>query len=308
MKRQLLLTDLHLGVKNGSMAWLKSQQLFLNELLKTPDIEEVVCLGDVFDTRVGVQTHVATFAREWFSKWKVPVVIIAGNHDYYSPDTDKYCALDNVLAGIPGLTIVSHDILVRNYQVFIPWYDQEREGITELSKKYKGNIIFTHADIGMSRCKLYTPTFSGHIHFPTIEPGRNCYSLGSCFPLTFADCAVRCAYILESEGPKVLNLIPIKNKVSIQFHRYYEWPEDLDEIPTQDYIELYLRRDAIPEDGEVALGKWKSRYPNLTIYKVSGDVDTTEGIDMTKNMEEIISGMIPEDYKDEFEQVRAKSL
>ena len=136
------------------MAWLKSQQLFLNELLKTPDIEEVVCLGDVFDTRVGVQTHVATFAREWFSKWKVPVAIIAGNHDYYSPDTDKYCALDNVLAGIPGLTIVSHDILVRDHQVFIPWYDQEREGITELSKKYKGNIVFTHADIGMSRCKL----------------------------------------------------------------------------------------------------------------------------------------------------------
>lgn len=299
--KQLLLTDLHLGVKNGSMTWLKYQKRFLDYLLTLDGFDEVICLGDVFDARIGVQTHIATFAREWFSKWDKPVTIIAGNHDYYSPDTDKYCALDNILSGISNVTIVSHEIVERDKQVFIPWYDQEKYGISELSEKYKGNIIFTHADITQST--LYTPTFSGHIHYPVIESMRNRYSLGSCFPLTFSDCDPRFAYILESEDGKVINLTPIENKISIQFHRYYEWPNDLDNIDTKDYIELYIKPTDIPTNGSSIMDKWKSKFSNLTIYKVSENINDTEGIDMSRNISDIVFEMIPAEYKKEFQKI-----
>ncbi len=259
-----------MGVKNGSMTWLKSQQAYLEWLLaehiikNTP--ERVICLGDVFDVRVGVQTHVATFARDWFRRVaeQCPVVIIGGNHDYYSPDTDKYCAIDNVLSGIDGVELVTHGVAedARTKQIYVPWYMQEEYGITKFTKLFPGHLIFTHADIGMARPKLHTPTFSGHIHFPTIEPNENRYSLGACFPLTFADCDVRGAWVLEStveDEPKVVTLEQIPNTLSIQFHRYHKWPDDLDLLPPKDYIELYLAREDIKSEND--LEKWKAPIP-----------------------------------------------
>ncbi len=48
----------------------------------------------------------------------------------------------------------------------------------------------------------------------------------------------------------------------------------------------------------------RPQFPNLTIYKVTNDVDVSEGIDMSKDMAQIIAEMIPSEYMEEFEEIK----
>jgi hypothetical protein len=55
--KELIIGDMHFGVKSNSIEWLTKQCALLNtqvtEIIKKGDIQRVVFLGDVFDVRYG---------------------------------------------------------------------------------------------------------------------------------------------------------------------------------------------------------------------------------------------------------------
>ena len=72
MSKVLLITDQHFGVRNDNQVFIdKYREFYSNVVLPTIDrqgITEVVCLGDTFDRRKGINFASLEAAKEmWFT-------------------------------------------------------------------------------------------------------------------------------------------------------------------------------------------------------------------------------------------------
>ena len=94
----VIFTDTHFGWKNNSMTWLNSQMDFIykqfipeiKRLSKDESVRVIHC-GDVFDSRSTISTYVATKVVQAFKDIRSvceDFVIVCGNHDFYSPNSD----------------------------------------------------------------------------------------------------------------------------------------------------------------------------------------------------------------------------
>ena len=62
--RDLVIGDIHFGVKSNSIEWLEKQCKLINtqvtDIVKTKDTGRIVFLGDVFDVRYSINQQVAS--------------------------------------------------------------------------------------------------------------------------------------------------------------------------------------------------------------------------------------------------------
>ena len=104
----VIITDTHFGVKNNSMTWFTSQSDFIYKQLipyiKTINDEvRLIHMGDVFESRSTISIYIAKKVRQIFkdlSKLCNNIIIVAGNHDFYSPNSDEYDSLSLALNNI----------------------------------------------------------------------------------------------------------------------------------------------------------------------------------------------------------------
>ena len=297
-----LLTDTHFGVKNYSMSWWRAQQDFIYKQFipateNYKDDVRVIHLGDVFDNRSGINTLIAAGVRQLFEaianvKNVKEVIIIAGNHDFYSPDTDEYCTIETILNNIPKIKLVTREVYETQDSVFVPWFIAE-QGLDRFTDK----IIYTHSDI--THLSFPKPVYSGHVHEPKL--GRNSYNLGSCYPLTFADSNSSRGFYIKTEDE--LKFIP--NHISIQFWRIYndEIFNDLSLRP-HDYIEIYIDRDSLTKPTcQERLSELRSKYKNLWIIPQQKDIEI-KTMDVTKDISQIIESHIPDELIDKFNIIK----
>ena len=138
--RELVIGDVHFGVKSNSVEWLTKQcKLFdtqITDIIKTKDIQRVVFLGDVFDVRYSINQQVASEVKECIRKIallcqqkNIYVVFVAGNHDYYSPleEAARYNAYETVFGSEfarvhPNVIFVTKDPVLKDDSLFLPWY------------------------------------------------------------------------------------------------------------------------------------------------------------------------------------------
>ena len=329
METIVLFTDTHFGIKNNSMTWLNSQLDFIYKQL-IPDLKKMkeemdpirdqltlIHLGDVFDSRSTISTYVATKVREAFVDLKLAVDqfnIVAGNHDFYSPNSDEVCSIDLLLSGLNINLFTQDSYLTRNGDLFLPWYQyQDIESVNQLIEQGKVDRIFTHADIVTEQTPYQgIPIYSGHLHTPNIDPELNRYNLGSCYSLTFADSNDhRGYYILKGDKWKF-----VPNIQSIQFWRLYN--EDIFDpynayIKDRDYIELYISESNMSDPKYIEkLNFFTQTYKNIWIIPQTNtnanyELEKFEGYDI----KEITKNMIPENLQNKFEEVlklHAKSV
>ena len=92
--RDLIIGDMHIGIKNNSISWLESQLEFFDkqifDIIENKNIERVIFLGDLSDIRYSINQQVGielqNKIREMLLKFhNVMFYMIAGNHYYYSP-------------------------------------------------------------------------------------------------------------------------------------------------------------------------------------------------------------------------------
>lgn len=312
----VLFTDTHFGVKNNSMTWLQSQLDFiykqfipeLTELKRThpKDRVNLIHLGDVFDSRSTVSTYVATKVREAFAELRNVVDefdIIAGNHDYYSPNTDEVCSIDLLLSGL-GINLHTKDsYMTLDGDLYLPWYEYQN---VERYSKIKAKRIFTHADIVMEN-KLYdVPIYSGHLHIPHIKERKGIYNIGSCFSLNFADSNSNRGYYIITDD----NIEFVPNQQSIKFWRLYN-DEIFDEnfiylLKRNDYVELYISETNMSKEKYInELKKYTDKCNHVWIIpKVENKITSLENGFEAYDIEAIMEGMIPDDLKNHFNKVK----
>lgn len=327
-KITFIITDTHFGVKQNSSTWLNSQLDFMYKQL-IPHIQQcidselydkirLIHLGDVFDSRSTISTFVATKVVELFTKLSsmCEVRIVAGNHDFYSPNSDEVDSL-NLLLKNTGAILHTKDFEMnripntKNYELFIPWYKWGSETIDSMMKYHGGNIVnvFTHADIVSERIPFTflnkeTRVFSGHIHIPNFK--KNLYNIGSCYSLDFADANQHRGYytMVDNGDPRFYC-----NNCSIKFWRLYN--EDIfnkkktDKISNKDYVEVYVSQTNMMDVKYVErINEITKELKNIWIIPqteelLNEDIEKFEGYDIEK----IAMSMIPEELKDKFEMV-----
>lgn len=258
---KILISDTHFGCRQNSITWLDSQMKFFYDQL-IPFIKQqkepvyLYHLGDVFDIRSTVNLLVANKVHKLFEDLLdvcTGVVVIGGNHDYYSPEEheDNTNSIRLVLGDLENthknLYLFDREMgLLHDFEdLFVPWFryfDFERLKDV-LNSEPTIKRIFIHSDLTVTLEDRYRELFknhdvySGHIHTPKHE--NNLHTLGSTFALTFADCnSDRGFYTMNDDGS---DLQFHANKESIRFFRLYN--RDLfkdNDIRKEDYVELYV--------------------------------------------------------------------
>lgn len=310
----VLFTDTHFGWKNNSMTWLNSQMNFIyNQFiptikkLSTKDDVRVIHLGDVFDSRSTISTYVASKVVQAFKDIREccdEFIIVCGNHDFYSPNSDMVNTVQ-LLLGHMDITIVDQKMYEHDDRAFIPWYVWENKEF-ETDAKY----IFCHADIvgtiPPATCSGKT-IFSGHIHTPNCNDKRGLYNLGSCYSLNFADSnSTRGFYVIEDNK---IRFVP--NTESINFYRLYNdeiLTRDIMTLNTNDYIELYVTETNMSrEEYVMTIKKYTERFNHLWIIPqvVTSTNQMNEefsGYDIT----DIMDSMIPDDLQEFYDKVKTR--
>lgn len=310
----ILITDTHFGVKQNSMTWLKSQMSFFkNQLIPYMEREEhegnnirLIHLGDVFDSRSTISTYVATQVVNMFKELTIyadEIIIVAGNHDYYSPNSNEVDTLSLLLGSIPEIKLITKECFVSGEDLFVPWYQWEmQDGLQQVVEKLHIKNIFTHADIVTSKfsvrgCNIY----SGHVHIPYIKGFiRN---LGSCFALNFADSnSLRGFYVIR-DG----QLQMVENTESIKFYRFYNEDilNDLSYLKLNDYIELYVNQSNLSKESfNTKINNMMKEYKNIWIIPQANVLDSSDDIKFEGyDVASIAKELIPEDLQDKFNTV-----
>ena len=309
----VIFTDTHFGWKNNSMTWLNSQMRFIYEQfiptiveLKRQDKVRVIHCGDVFDSRSTISTYVASKVVQAFKDIRTACdefVIVCGNHDFYSPNSDTVNTVELFMSHM-DIKIVDKEIYTTDRHAFVPWYVWEN-GEFELTDV---DYVFCHADIVggvIPPACIGKSVFSGHIHIPHYKETRGLYNLGSCYSLNFADSnSVRGFYIIKSGQVSFET-----NKVSINFHRLYNeevLTTDISNYRVMDYVELYISQENMSKESYVAaIKKYTEYFTNLWIIPQTTQSNGTLNEDFTGyDIEAIMEASIPEDLTDFFQKVK----
>lgn len=309
---KILITDTHFGVKQNSMTWFNSQLDFIyNQLIpylkKQTEYKQLIHLGDVFDSRSTISTYIANKVIEVFKELRKYVdefIIVGGNHDFYSPNSDSIDTI-NLLLNNLDIRIITKECYVENDCLYVPWYKwlEHIDGgdeIINLCKQNNIKNIFTHADIVHAPINISgVNVYSGHTHTPYIKgPIKN---LGSCYALDFGDSnSSRGFYILSDK------LQFIENNYSIKFHRLYN--EEIfgdKDFGSNDYIELYISQNNMIERRYIdIINQYTKLFKHIWIIPqvVNNDNLIDEKIE-NYDIEALTREMIPEELKDKFNQI-----
>lgn len=310
----ILFTDTHFGIKQNSITWFNSQKDFIvNQLIpyiKTIDDDvRLVHLGDVFDSRSTISTYIATNVVELFKELKSNVkefIVIGGNHDYYSPTTDRIDTL-NLLLNNLDITLVTQQSLISGHDMFIPWYQwlEYYDKMMEFVKEYNIKNIYTHADIVTNPPQIPgVKIYSGHIHTPKIVKGL--FNLGSCYNLDFSDSNGDRGFYVISNDDKFLF---IKNTKSLTFKRLYNddiFNPDI-KINKNDYIEIYLLPENLQNEQYIEkIAELSKLYKNMWVIPQYYQESTNNSCDINiekYDIEEMTRKNIPPNLLDKFNQI-----
>ena len=331
--RELVIGDLHFGIKNNSLTWLEQQLNFITNqvfpILENENIDRCIFLGDLTDIRYSINQQVGIELKKLFRTMlnnypNITFIICAGNHDYYSPleEFASYNSYELIfgeefLLVHKNLIIVNQDpYITEDGAFFLPWYWTENDNhLDEILYNCDFNDeveeIFCHTDLSQwpgARIAAFkgTPIYSGHIHFCYEDTLANLFNLGSACAFTFNDVNMdKYVYILEDY--KIVK--KIKNVTTPSFKRLYN--EEIfnvtDDMFNNSYVQLCISSNNINKAKYVEqIKELKNTYvdSNIRLHTIDEDTDMTtlSVATFNTNIETYIEDNIPE-YLDEKYQI-----
>lgn len=335
--RKLVIGDVHFGVRSNSLTWLEAQLDFFNkqifDIIEHKDIDQIVFLGDLWDTRYSVNQQVGIELRDLFRKMlnkfnEKQFVIIAGNHDYYTPlEEYSYYNFYELVFGEefvkchPNLKIINKDPWIDSEgALYLPWYWTENtDHFDEILYNYdfsrEVKAVYCHADltcwpgarIGSLRgC----PVYSGHIHYIVEDPIGNLHNLGAALSLTFNDVnQPRYVYIIEDS--KIVE--KIENVTTPQFKRIFndEMFDKDDKFFENAYVEicisnkLYNKAKYIEQMKYLKLN-YVDSYIRVHVIDDTTNIETLSVEGFNTNISKYIDDNIPEHLDSKYEKIKNK--
>lgn len=302
-----LISDLHMGIKKQCPIFMESQlRFFIKQFvpeLKQANIKDIWVLGDVFDTRMSLNTLVVNKTIELFKDIlkDFNIKIIVGNHDMYFTTNTGVNSL-KILDLLPNVTVYEKQtVLTIDSKTILlqPWITDYSTYI--LTEHY--DYAFMHADIigfdqGGGRLsesglmakellKKVDAVYTGHYHngiHRQFEKGKSVTYLGAPYQLTRIDRGgTRGYHILDiATGERTM----VENKVSMKFTRHIYPDVNLDVI-AGNVVDLDIPAEYNDQTKKISvlvtkLERLKPAYPVNINYLPSED-DTEEIID-TENL------------------------
>ena len=335
--RELVIGDLHFGIKNNSLTWLEQQLNFITNqvfpILENENIDRCIFLGDLTDIRYSINQQVGIELKKLFRTMlnnypNITFIICAGNHDYYSPleEFASYNSYELIfgeefLMVHKNLIIVNQDpYITEDGALFLPWYWTENDNhIDEILYNYDFNDevkeIFCHTDLSQwpgARIAAFkgTPIYSGHIHFCYEDTLANLFNLGSACAFTFNDVNMdKYVYILEDY--KIVK--KIKNVTTPSFKRLYN--EEIfnvtDDMFNNSYVQLCISSNNINKAKYVEqIKELKNTYvdSNIRLHTIDEDTDMTtlSVATFNTNIETYIEDNIPEYLDEKYKIIKDK--
>lgn len=333
--RELVIGDLHFGIKNNSITWLETQlDFFDNQIipcLKDKDINRCVILGDLSDIRYSLNQQIGIEIKKLFRNLlegfpNIDFYIVAGNHDYYSPleEFENYNVYEllfgkEFIEYYHNLFIISVEpLLTKDGALFLPWYYTENTNhIDEILYNYnfKDDVkeIFCHTDLSVwpgARIAAFQgcPIYSGHIHYEYIDEFAKLYNLGSACSFNFNDVNME-KYIYILEEYKIVD--KIKNITTPSFKRLYneEIFTDDDTIFNNSYVQLCISSNNINKAKYVEqIKELKNKYidSNIRLHVIddNDDYTTLSVATFNTNIETYIYNNIPKHLSGKFETIK----
>jgi len=187
----LIFSDAHFSLKHLEAA---SNSLYRvvdisHQLRAEGELDAVFFLGDLFDSRVLIHAKVFSKVCSILNLFDLPVMAIAGNHDFYSEDVD--CILNY----LPNMQVVTEPCILKEdpHVYMVPWC-KELPKIPDFTK-----IIFGHFDVDVKYAgykgnmsvksllkKGIEKVFLGHVHKPG-EPTHKIEYVGPTFRTSFGE-------------------------------------------------------------------------------------------------------------------------
>ena len=336
--RELIIGDLHFGIKNNSTYWLESQiNFFENQIFKIIDsenLDRIIFLGDITDVRYGINQQVGielkNIIRKLAKKFKKDIYFVCGNHDYYSPlEEFIYYNSYELLFGseflelYPNLHFVTQDpLFTEDGSLFLPFYWTENpDHFDELLYTYKlgyeVKAIYCHADLTCWPGARITalkgcPIFSGHIHYIVEDGIGNLHNVGAALPLTFNDVNQE-RFVYIAEDYKIIKRI--KNITTPQFKQLYNEKifDAGEDVFNNSYVRLCISASNINKAKYIDQIKYlKTTYldANIKINIIdeyeSGEMLSVEGFNT--NIQTYIEDNIPEHLNNKYEYIKEKMI
>ena len=339
--RQVIITDTHFGRYNNSINFLKSQLKEFEDLKQFITNDErdrfnLVHLGDVFESRSTISIYVLNEVKALLVelnkilKSRNPenkFIFVAGNHDFFSPSSDRVNSLDTIIKDtLPDAIIVSRECAVIDGDVFVPWYMMNYEENFMKTKDlfHSGDRIFTHCD-----CKSFyinklppdTYIYSGHIHRyrafdntsgKDFKPaGGKLYNLSPPYSLDYNDSNtdIKGFWVLDEYYP-----VLYKNTKSIRYRTFvneevFNIPGLDESIARGDNFRIYISEEnRIKFEYIEILNKLSSDISYLTIIPTSESmIDTSESNIGDLDITNMLRGMLP-DYLQEYFNIIKKEV
>lgn len=337
--RELLIGDMHFGIKTNSVEWLNKQLAFMRtqlfDAIREEAVDRIVFLGDLTDVRYSINQQVGIELQNVVDEMSTLfakvnpngyIVFLAGNHDYYSPleeysHYNSYRLLfgEDFLELHPNVIFVDDEPLLKDDSLFLPWYWTENtEHFDELLYRYKFGkevkCVYCHADLlvwpgGRIASLRGVPVYAGHIHNIQEDTFAHLYNIGAAAAFTMNDVNQdRYIYVVED-----FNIVKkIVNTTTPRFIRIYNeeiftaGPEQLSNAIVQ--ICISKSKFNLAENKEqikVLMEKYSDSL--IRVHPIDDSIRPdmayvpTEG--MTPNIHEYIKTNIPDKYKSKFDYI-----
>lgn len=174
-----LFTDFHLGVLTDTDLMINYQKLFIDNFIKKikeENINNVIFLGDWFETRKSVNVKIANDSHDILKKFKdnnIMLYMIVGNHDMYMKESTEINSV-NIYEEINSIKIIKDTtikILDNKKLMFVPWNCNITENADYIfghfsfqGAIYSNNMVNEHGMNPNEMTESGPLIFSGHFH------------------------------------------------------------------------------------------------------------------------------------------------
>lgn len=336
--RELIIGDLHFGIKNNSVTWLESQIDFFEKqifkIIDSENLDRIIFLGDVTDVRYGINQQVGievkNVIRKLAKKFKKDIYFVCGNHDYYSPleefiHYNSYELLfgPEFLELYPNLHFVTEEpLFTEDGSLFLPFYWTENpDHFDELLYTYKFGYevkaIYCHADLTCWPGARITalkgcPIYSGHIHYIVEDNIGNLHNVGAALALTFNDVNQE-RFVYIAEDYKIVKRV--KNNITPQFKQLYNEKifDANEDVFNNSYVRLCISASNINKAKYIDQIKYlKSTYLDANIrINIIDEFDNGEMLSVdgfNTNIQTYIEDNIPEHLNNKYEYIKEKMI
>lgn len=331
-----IITDTHYGCRKGSHLFHDYfEQFYKNIFFPTLDkegIKHVIHMGDVFDSRRGIEFKSLKWSKrvvfEPLKERGITVDMMVGNHDAYYKNTNDVNAVDLLLEEYDNITPYSSTKTVQldNLKtLYIPWINEDNEEETYKNiENTDATVAFGHLELVGFKVNNYVTMDHGHDpsvynkfdrvysgHYHTRSNNGKIFYLGNPYEMFWSDVGdTRGFTILDTE---TLEHTHVNNPYRLFYSIYYNDDDHqmFDARHLQDkLVKVVVRKKSDPVKFEKFVDKiYSSGVADLKIIENFAFTNLDPGFeDANKNIESEDTMSILDRYIDESETELDKSV